>query len=180
MIDIGHRINQLRIKNDLTLEELASRTELTKGFLSQLERNLTSPSLQTLEDISEALGTTMSKFFAEDSDEKVVFTPNDAFDDEQDGYTLHWIVPNAQKNSMEPVIIELNPGVRSKEIAPHEGEEMGYVLSGRITLVRESNRKGLSLKKGDTFYIKGNESHHLENRSQKTATVLWISTPPEF
>jgi transcriptional regulator with XRE-family HTH domain len=48
MIDIGHRIKQLRVQNDLTLEELASRTELTKGFLSQLERNLTSPSLQTL------------------------------------------------------------------------------------------------------------------------------------
>jgi len=180
MIDIGHRINQLRVQNDLTLEELASRTELTKGFLSQLERNLTSPSLQTLEDIAEALGTTMSKFFAEDTNEKVVFTPNDAFDDEQDGYTLHWIVPNAQKNSMEPVILELQPGICSKEIAPHEGEEIGYVLNGRIRLVRESNRKGIALKKGDTFYIKGNESHHLENRSQKTASVLWISTPPEF
>ena len=60
MIDIGHRINQLRVKNNLTLEELASRTELTKGFLSQLERNLTSPSLQTLEDIAEALGTDMT------------------------------------------------------------------------------------------------------------------------
>lgn len=180
MIDIGHRIKQLRVQNDLTLEELASRTELTKGFLSQLERNLTSPSLQTLEDIAEALGTTMSKFFTEDSNEKVVFTPNDAFDDEQDGYTLHWIVPNAQKNSMEPVIIELQPGVRSKEIAPHEGEEIGYVLSGRIQLVREANRKGVSLKKGDTFYIKGNEAHYLENRSPKSATVLWISTPPEF
>ena len=54
MIDIGQRIKQLRIKNSLTLEELASRTELTKGFLSQLERNLTAPSLQTLEDIAEA------------------------------------------------------------------------------------------------------------------------------
>ena len=53
MYDIGRRIRQLRVKNGLTLEELASRTELTKGFLSQLERNLTSPSIQTLEDINE-------------------------------------------------------------------------------------------------------------------------------
>lgn len=180
MIDIGHRINQLRVKNDLTLEELASRTELTKGYLSQLERNLASPSLQTLEDIAEALGTTMSKFFASDEDEKIVFTPEDAFDDEQDGYTLHWIVPNAQKNEMEPVIIDIEPGMRSKEIAPHDGQEMGYVLNGRIVLIRESNRKGVSLKKGDTFYIKGDEAHYLANKSQRQATVLWISTPPEF
>ena len=63
-MDIGKRIRQLRIQNGLTLEELASRTELTKGFLSQLERNLASPSIQTLEDITEALGTTMATFFA--------------------------------------------------------------------------------------------------------------------
>ena len=47
------------------LEELASRCELTKGFLSQLERNLTSPSIATLQDIVEALGTTLAKFFQE-------------------------------------------------------------------------------------------------------------------
>ena len=62
-MDIGYRIKQLRTKNNLTLEELASRCELTKGFLSQLERNLTSPSIATLQDIVEALGTTLAKFF---------------------------------------------------------------------------------------------------------------------
>ena len=119
MIDIGHRIKQLRIKNDLTLEELASRTELTKGFLSQLERNLTSPSIQTLADIAEALGVDMSRFFAEEHEEKIVFTPEDVFIDEQDGVTTHWIVPNAQKNDMEPIILKLEPGARSKQIEPH-------------------------------------------------------------
>ena len=68
-MDIGHKIKQLRIQNGLTLEELASRTELTKGFLSQLERNLTSPSIITLADIVEALGSSMSDFFKEDTEE---------------------------------------------------------------------------------------------------------------
>ena len=72
-MDIGHKIKQLRIQNGLTLEELASRTELTKGFLSQLERNLTSPSIITLADIVEALGSSMSDFFKEDTEEKIVF-----------------------------------------------------------------------------------------------------------
>ena len=53
-MDIGQKIRQLRTQNNLTLEELASRSELTKGFLSQVERNLTSPSVSTLEDILEA------------------------------------------------------------------------------------------------------------------------------
>ena len=62
-MDIGKKIRELRTANDLTLEELASRSELTKGFLSQVERNLTSPSISTLEDIMEALGTDLSQFF---------------------------------------------------------------------------------------------------------------------
>jgi len=179
-MDIGKRIQQLRLRNDLTLEELASRTELTKGFLSQLERNLTSPSIQTLEDIVEALGTTMSRFFKEDADEKVVFTAKDEFTDEQDDQIIHWIVPNAQKNKMEPIVLELKAGASSQIVDPHEGEEMGYVLSGRLVLVRDSDRKGTLLRKGETFYLREDESHHLENRSDKTVIVLWISTPPAF
>ncbi len=180
MIDIGKRIKQLRIQNDLTLQELASRTELTKGFLSQLERNQTSPSLQTLEDITEALGTTMSHFFAEETQEQVVFTPEDAFVDEQDGSTIHWIVPNAQKNEMEPIVIEIKPGHCSKVIEPHDGQEMGFVLSGKVVLVRANHKKSESVKKGDAFYIRGDEAHYLENRTNKNAVVLWISTPPRF
>ncbi len=62
-MDIGKKIKELRLSNDLTLEELASRSELTKGFLSQVERNLTSPSISTLEDILEALGNRSFAFF---------------------------------------------------------------------------------------------------------------------
>jgi len=180
MIDIGKRIKQLRIKNSLTLEELASRTELTKGFLSQLERNLTAPSLQTLDDISEALGTTMSEFFSEENEEQVVFTANDAFIDEQDDYVIHWIVPNAQKNDMEPIILKLHPQMSSKIIEPHEGQEMGYVLSGKVFLCMADDPKGIAVNKGDTFYIKGDKTHYLKNKSNRDAEIIWISTPPVF
>ena len=180
MYDIGHRIRQLRTKNRLTLEELASRTELTKGFLSQLERNLTSPSIQTLEDVAEALGVTMSEFFAEEADEKIVFTAEDVFVDEQEGTTINWIVPNAQKNTMEPILVELAENGETKQIEPHEGEEFGYVLSGKVLLVTESSPTGIAVRKGETFYIRGNEIHSLRNSGTKKASVLWISTPPVF
>ena len=100
-MEIGKRIKQLRTRNNLTLEELASRCELTKGFLSQLERDLTSPSIATLQDIVEALGLTMMEFFKDEKNEKIVFSKDDYFTDERDGSTVHWIVPNAQKNEME-------------------------------------------------------------------------------
>jgi transcriptional regulator with XRE-family HTH domain len=179
MFDLGARIKALRMKKGLTLEELGSRTELTKGFLSQLERNLTSPSLATLEDIVEVLGVTMSGFFADD-DEQIVFTKEDAFIDEREDRTLHWIIPNAQKNRMEPLIVELEPGQYSQEIEPHEGEEFGYVLAGKVQLIRSSDSRKVVLKKGECFYFKGNYTHSLFNNGQSTARVLWISTPPIF
>ena len=95
-MDIGKKIKELRLSNDLTLEELASRSELTKGFLSQVERNLTSPSISTLEDILEALGTDLSHFFQQEKQQKIVFHTSDFFEDERDEYKIEWIVPNAQ------------------------------------------------------------------------------------
>ena len=71
-MDIGKKLKELRLQNDLTLGDLASRSELTKGFLSQVERNLTAPSIATLEDILEALGTNLSEFFHEEEEKQIV------------------------------------------------------------------------------------------------------------
>lgn len=179
-MEIGSKIKQLRTQNGLTLEELASRCELTKGFLSQLERDLTSPSVSTLQDIVEALGTDMSTFFKTTKPEQVVFKEDDFFVDEKDGTTIHWIVPNAQKNEMEPILIQLEYGARSQLIEPFEGEEFGYVLKGSIEIVSENEEERLSVKKGETFYLRGNSSHYLYNKSKNIAEVLWVTTPPIF
>lgn len=178
-MEIGQKIKRYRLKNSLTLEELASRTELTKGFLSQLENDLTSPSITTLADITEALGVSLEEFFASDKDEQLVFSTQDFFLDKQDEYTIHWIVPNAQKNQMEPILIELMPHGSSQLIEPHSGEEFGYVLKGKVILEFENDRQ--VLKKGDTFYLPGNKAHKLTNtHSSQSAQVLWVCTPPIF
>ena len=179
-MDIGLRIKECRNKTGLTLEELASRCELTKGFLSQLERNITSCSVTTLEDIVEALGMTMADFFKEDTDVRVVFGKEDFFVDEREDHTITWIVPNAQKNEMEPIMLDLPVGGKSQEVYPHEGEEFGYVLRGRIRIMFPDSKKGITVKKGQTFYIKGDKQHQLVNDSQSDAGVLWICTPPTF
>ena len=62
-MDIGNRLKELRVLKGLTQEELADRSELSKGFISQLERNLTSPSIATLMDILQCLGTTIGVFY---------------------------------------------------------------------------------------------------------------------
>lgn len=177
-MDIGHKIKQLRVQKGLTLEELASRSELTKGFLSQMERNLTSPSISTLNDIVEALGTTLAEFFKEEKQEKLVFHKKDFFVDEKECYTVHWIVPNTQKNEMEPILLELPQGGESFQMDPHSGEEFGYVLEGSITL--DCGEESYTVHKGETFYLSGKTSHFLRNDKKTKAKVLWISTPPLF
>ena len=175
---IGRKIKKLRMQRGLTLEELAGRCELTKGFLSQLERDLTSPSIATLCDILEALGTTLSEFFIEEKNEKTVFSKDDFFVDEKEEYTVSWIIPNSQKNQMEPIMVEIKPNGNSFEVRPNEGEEFGYVLEGKITLVNGENE--YAVKKGETFYISGKNTHYLRNDRKTTAKIIWVSTPPLF
>lgn len=177
-MNIGHKIKQLRVKNGLTLEELASRSELTKGFLSQLERDLTSPSISTLEDILEALGSSLSDFFKEEKDEQTVFQRKDFFVDERDECTINWIVPNTQKNDMEPILIEIPQNGKSFSVNPHGGEEFGYVVDGCAVLV--VGEKRYNIKKGETFYMTGKDFHYILNEKRTTAKIIWVSTPPLF
>lgn len=179
-MNIGEKIKRLRVKNSLTQEELADRCELTKGFISQVERDLTSPSIATLVDILEGLGTNLKDFFNEKVDEKIVFTKDDAFESENSDlkYTLKWIIPNAQKNSMEPILIDIEPNGRSKEDMPHEGEEFGHVISGSIYMHLGDEK--FKVKKGDSFYYKANSNHYISNEGKTKASIIWVSTPPSF
>lgn len=179
-MEIGEKIKRLRKKNSLTQEELADRCELTKGFISQVERDLTSPSIATLVDILESLGTNLQEFFNESLDEKVVFVKDDVFESENEdlNYVLKWIIPNAQKNMMEPILIELGPYGRTKEDFPHEGEEFGYVISGSILL--HMGEEKFRVKKGESFYFKANSNHYIVNAGKTLAKIIWVSTPPSF
>jgi len=179
-MELGSKIKELRIEKGLTQEELADRSELTKGFISQIERDLTSPSVDSLLDILEALGTEPGIFFEKDKNEKIVFKEEDYFetDNEDLNYVLEWIVPNAQKNQMEPTRIRLSPGGQSKVIPPYEGEELGYVIKGSVTLMY--GEQSYKLKKGETFYFEAKRSHYLINNSSKDTEILWVSSPPSF
>lgn len=177
-MDIGQKIKQLRVLKGLTQEELADRAELSKGFISQVERNLTSPSIATLMDILQCLGTSISEFFNDTRDEQVVFSQEDYFEktDTELLNTIHWIIPNAQKNRMEPIRIKLEPGGSTYPDDPHEGEEFGYVLSGNLTLHLGS--KSYRLKKGESFCFVADRKHYIT--SKVGATLIWVSSPPSF
>lgn len=177
---IGEKIKRLRMQHDLTQEELADRCELSKGFISQVERELTSPSIATLVDILESLGTNLSDFFNDKLPEKVVFTPEDVSvkEDPELGNEVHWIIPNAQKNVMEPIIVHLDPLGETEFDSPHDGEEFGYVFKGQIEL--HFGSKTLKVRAGESFYFTSQAGHYISNPASKPASILWVSTPPSF
>ena len=179
-INIGEKIKSLRLRNNLTQKELADRCELSKGFISQLESNQTSPSLSTLEDILVTLGSSFREFFASETAEKPVFRKEDVFVKEAPdlGVVIHWLIPNAQKKDMEPILLTLAPGGHSELDLPHIGEEFGYVLSGSINLCLGERKT--RVKTGGSFCLHPKQEHWLENPNKTKARVLWVSTPPSF
>ncbi|CVI69586.1 HTH-type transcriptional regulator PuuR [Clostridiales bacterium CHKCI001] len=177
-MDIGRKIRQLRVLKGLTQKELADRTELSKGFISQVERNHTSPSITTLIDILQCLGTTPAEFFNDTPEEQVVFVKEDYFEkqDSELHNTIKWIIPNAQKNQMEPILLKLEAGGSTDTDHPHEGEEFGYVLSGTITIML--GNKTYKAKKGESFYFIPDRPHLITSKTG--AVILWVSSPPSF
>lgn len=177
-MDIGLKLKELRILKGLTQEELADRAELSKGFISQLERNLTSPSIATLMDILQCLGTTLGEFFNETPEEQIVFGKSDYFEkkDPELKNEIKWIIPNAQKNVMEPIMLTLEPGGETYPDNPHEGEEFGYVLQGTVTIHLGS--KVHKAKKGESFYFTPDKKHYLTSKAG--AVILWVTSPPSF
>lgn len=179
-MNIGHKIKELRVQKGLTQEELADRSELTKGFISQLERDLTSPSIATLIDLLQCLGTTPEEFFSNSSPEQVVFKKEDYFEktDSELKNTIEWIIPNAQKNMMEPILLTLEGGGSTYPDLPHEGEEFGYVLKGSIQI--HIGQQICKAGKGESFYFIPAKKHFIEACGKQGAVLLWVTTPPSF
>ncbi len=177
-MNLGERIKQMRNQKGLTQKELADRCELTKGYISQLENDLNSPSIATLTDILAALGSNLAEFFREETEEKIVYSKNEFIEKNENGVLWNWLIPNAQKNMLEPVLVELDEGSSTAGDIPHEGEEFGYVLEGKIA-VALGNKHHLC-KKGEAFYYPAEKPHSIINKGKGKARFLWISTPPNF
>ncbi len=176
---IGQKIKDLRNQNGLTQQELADRTELTKGYISQLERGQVAPSVATLLDLIECLGSSASDFFKETETEQIVFHVQNYFEKiDDEGNSIQWTVPAAQKNKMEPLLVEICPHGTLPEDKPHDGEEYGYIIEGKIRL--HLGDQMFTVEKGESFYFEAKKEHYIENPGSRKAKLVWISTPPSF
>lgn len=110
-MEIGNQIKNLRIQKNLTQEELAERTNLSKGYISQVERDLSVPSMEVFFDILEVLGCSPKDFFDEKQEEqRVVYTKDEitVYEDDEKGYEIKWLVPESNENEMEPVFFKID------------------------------------------------------------------------
>jgi len=178
-LKIGERLKRLRMVNSLTQEELASRADLTKGYISQLENDATSPSIATLKDILDVFGVSMQVFFSETADEDIVFGRDArvmAADDEK--ISVELLVPGAQHKEMDPVLVALQPGGEMDEQPFHEGEEFGFVLAGKVQI--KLDERLYTVNKDECFYFTSDKRHSVKNIGKGVARILWVVTPPTF
>ena len=174
---IGRRIKNLRLKKGLTQEELGERTDLTKGYISQIERDLSSPSIETFFDILEVLGCAPKDFFDdEEQEQKVVYGEEDRteFVDEERGYRIQWLVPESNENEMEPILITLEKGGTFKTFEPSLADTFAYVLKGSIRV--SLGHRHYHAKAGETVYYQASEEHRISNDNDGPSDLLLVAT----
>jgi len=182
---LGMQVQDLRKTSGLTLQQLAERSGLSIGLLSQIERGLTSPSIRSLRQISEALGVTPASFFREETPPppeelgKIVRRNK--------GRQLHlpsngvakWLLTPDLAGSLEMLFVEIQPGGKSgTESYTHKGEECGYIIRGAMQLWIEDQI--FTLHEGDSFRFRSTLPHRFENAAESVTHVLWIVTPPFY
>ncbi|MBA4537880.1 helix-turn-helix transcriptional regulator [Bacillus aquiflavi] len=174
---IGKKIKNLRLKKGLTQEELGERTDLSKGYISQLERDLSSPSIETFFNILEVLGCAPKEFFDEEErEQKVVYGEDDQteFIDEERGYEIQWLVPESNENEMEPIRLTLQPHGEFKQFEPSLSETFAFVLTGRIKI--KLGRQIFSAKAGEAIYFHASEEHQIINDCNEPSQLLLVAT----
>lgn len=189
IISIGTSLRNERKRKGFTLKQLAEKANLSISFLSEIERDITPPSIGTLKRISNALGINMASLFGEpmgSTREPLVDTVLRKKSWREIVYSskskIRWylLTSNIEKKNMEPLVAILEPGASSDDegTAHPQGEEFVMVLVGEIELWVGSKRN--ILYEGDSLYFDATIPHRYLNLSNHNSMLLAISSPPGF
>jgi transcriptional regulator with XRE-family HTH domain len=174
---IGAWVRRLRTEQRMSLRTLASRTDFSPSFISQVENGVVSPSIASMEKIAKVLGVTLGEFFAASAQGAQGLIVRVA---ERPRISSLWsqariesLAPTAGRRQ-EPVLITLDPGGRSgKHPYSHDTEEFAYVLEGVVTLTL--GPEDHVLHAGDAVTIRARELRRWQNRSTSVARVLVVA-----
>jgi transcriptional regulator with XRE-family HTH domain len=171
---LGNKLRRLRKLRGLTIEELADQSEITKGFISQLERDLAVPSVITLKQILDVFGVELSSFFSDMSvKEKNLFTRTDrTLHSVTEDYKLENLIPKLKYLEMEPLLLTVQPDAKY-DMQFGEDEGFGFILRGKLDVTIGNETK--SMNRGDCFYIFFENPLCLQNSSNKVAEILMVN-----
>lgn len=182
MSGIGNRLRELRENRNLTLKQVADGTELSVSFLSLVERDKVSISVDNLERLARFYAVRMVHFF-HGADELPVFVTRrmqikeriDKITDKQSAFLL---LANRSDACMEPLLVKIGPGHGDPHFRSYEGETLMYVVQGSVRLLSEKNEM-IELHSGETAYYFGFPGHRIETISPAaSALMLLVTTPP--
>jgi len=178
---IGNKIRTIRKEKGFTLEEMASKTGLSKGLLSQVERGISQPSLESLWRITKALESPIVQFFEDVDQSHIHLIPKERrrfmlFPDSSGTYSLHTPGGNGKLGVMQ---VHLQPGHQTKDqFIGQDGEECVVVLRGTV-LVKVGNDE-YHLTEGDSIYFGCSQPHMVSNPTDEEAHLLWALVSPQF
>ena len=181
----GDEVRNLRKARNITLAELSTASGLSVGYLSQIERNLSTPSVRALTDLSRALGVTVGWFFndgrqgPEDERGFVVREANRRKLGYGDlGGTDYLLTPSLD-GQLELLLTKIQPGGScGAESYSHRGEEAGLILTGRLEMWVDD--RYFILEQGDSFNFPSTLPHHYRNACDHETVIVWAITPPSY
>ena len=178
--DIGLKIKELRTQSKMTLKELSEKSNLSIGFLSQLERGLTSIATDTLQNIGDVFGVELSYFFLKPRNKKNKIMRSyekEVFNICTSGCIQYNLSNDLSDKVITPRLIEIIPTNTSEDIKSynHEGEEFVYVLEGILTLFLEEQE--YELYPGDSIHYSSLKDHNWANYTNKMVKLLVAATP---
>ncbi len=171
---LGPKIRRLRRLRGLTIEEVAEKADLTKGFISQLERDKTVPSITTLKQVLDVLGVDMATFFSDLEDrEKNIYTRKERVVEKKgQSYRVENLIPKLKYLEMEPLLLTLEAQAEYSENFG-EDEGFGYVVRGRLELTVDKEKR--IVNRGDCFYIFFDNRLVVKNLTKKPAEILIVN-----
>lgn len=182
---LGSKLRLARQTRNLTLRALASQADCSESLLSKLEHGKALPSLALVHRLVLALGVNISWLFDEAETEATVVyrvgeRPTITLDPQfgGKGVTLERIIPYKSGHLLQCNIHHLEVGGQSGDTIVHEGEEVGYVLRGRIEI--RIGETAYALAAGDAFCFRSHHPHSYRNIGRQPASILWTCTPPTF
>jgi len=189
-MELGDKIKEIRIQNGMTLDELSKQSDVSISLLSVVERNISAPTVRTLERIARALGTTISGLY-QDMEKDSVNDPSPqrvAVIHKRDRKRLvlgperakaHYeLLTPDYRRKLQIMYIHFPVGGNGGDFISHEGEECGVILEG--SLKAYIGDQTYILEEGDCIYFDSSIPHRWENIREIEARAFWINTPVTF